>query len=468
MQRKASVQSAFSIVIAFGLSLFMGFGCASNEKAIEFTQVLLPNRADIGRLALVLDGEIDSKTRENIVNTLMQCPLYDEVKIIDKDLQLQSEATPELFDQFLQKHAKGFGGLLKFRMEHLDMVESNDKAQSFALFDQATYDWYPSFGVPRQGTFGFADRLEIGPDVKIRRRSPMVKTNRYTQVYRMSLYHKPSNKIILDRVGKNISSLSVFSKNPGITKAMFESSIRSSVFTDIGFYACPPSETVTRHIYSPTTQNQTAQIVRDGYEAASRGDWQLASQKWNDAVAKEPKNALAHHNLGVYYERIGDIPSALPHYRIGFRDKRVAEDAFGSLVGRFLPADEPMEASIAHVTGGNWIFVDVPAGEKRTRASVFRATPIIDPDSSRISGQNLKEIAILRFVTSQETRRAARVREYLLDSPVRPGDMVVFTDAATPRTPAGASSSNTQSSAKEIKEKETGTLGAAAPSAGEQ
>lgn len=415
--------------------------CASNEKAVEFTQVLLPNRTDIGRLAVVLDGEIDPKVQESIVSGLKKCPLYSDVKIIDKPLPFQNEATVEVFEQFLAKNAKGFGGLLKFRMEHLDEQESTEKSQSFALFDQATYDWYPSFGVPRLGTYGFADRLEIGPDVKKRRRSPTIKTNRYTQVYRMSLYHKPSGKIILDRVGKNISSLSTFSKDPGLSKTAFENSIRGSVLTDIGFYACPPSEDITRHIYAPTAQNASAQTVREGFEAAAKGDWQNASQKWNEVIAKEPKNGLAHHNLGVYYERQGDIPEALPHYRLGFRDKRVQEDAFGDIVGKFLPSDEPMEANIVHVTGGNWIFVDVPEGERRTRASVFRTTPIIDPDNSRVAGQTFKEIAILRFVTSQESRRAARVREYLLDNPVRPGDMVVFTDA-----PSSSNNSNSSQS----------------------
>ena len=418
--------------------LLLTTACAANQKTIEFTQVLLPSRSDVDRLAVVLDGEIDPKIRESIVSALKNCPLYTDVRIIDKPLTLQSEATVEAFDQFLQKNAKGYGGLLKFRMEHLDMVESLEKTQSFALFDQAVYDWFPSFGVARLGTFGFADRLEIGPEVKKRLRSPTVKTNRYSQVYRMSFYHKPSGKVILDRVAKNISSLSTFSRDPGITRPMFERAIQGSVLTDIGFYACPPSESITRNIYSNSAKTESALAVREGFDAASQGNWEAASQKWNEVLAKEPKNALANHNLGVFHERNGDIPRALPHYRIGFRDKRVQEDAFGSIVGKFLPAGETMEASIASVTGGNWIFVDVPLGERRTRASVFRSTPIVDPDSLRVTGQNLKEVALLRFVTSQENRRAARVREYLLDSPVRAGDLVIFTDAALPRNSIGS------------------------------
>lgn len=423
-RQKSTDLSSYLLLTCLGL----GSACATSEKSVDFTQVLLPYRSDIGKLAVVFDGEIDPKFQDKIFQSLKACPLYTDVRVIDKSLLLQSEATVEVFDKYLQTNAKGFGGLLKFRMEHLDEVETSEKAQSFSLFDQSTYDWYPSFGVPRLGTLGFADRLEIGPDVKKRRRSPLVKTNRYTQVYRMSFFHKPSNKIILDRVGKSISSLSTFSKDPGLSKSVFENSIRAAVLTDINFYACPPSEAVTRHIYSPSSSSDSPQGLREGFEAAGTGDWEGAAEKWKGVLQKDPKNSLANHNLGVYHERSGDIPKALPHYRKGYRDKRVREDAFGEIVGKFLPSEEAMEASIVHVTGGNWIFVDVPDGERRTRASVFRATPIIDPDTSRIAGQTLKEIAILRFVTSQESRRAARVREYLLDSPVRPGDMVVFSD----------------------------------------
>jgi hypothetical protein len=431
MQRRDPFKiSLLLLLISTGL-----VACASQQREVEFIQVLLPNRDDIGRLAVVLDGEISPRVQESIIESLKACPLYSEVKFIDKPLNLQSEATAEAFDQFLQKNAKGFGGLLRFRMEHLDKAESSEKTLSFALSDLPTYDWYPSFGVPRINTLGFADRFEIGPEVDIRKRNPVVKTNRYTQVYRMSLYHKPLNEIILDRVAKNISSLSLFSKGSGLTRARFENQIRDSVLKDIGFYACPPSTLTVRHIYYTLAQSNVAQLVREGFDAATGGDWDGAARSWNEAIAKDPKNALAHHNLGVYHERLGDTLGALPHYRIGFRDKRVQEDVFGQIVGRSLPSSDPMEASVALVTGGNWIFVDVPAGEKRTRASVFRVTPIVDPDSSRVTGQTLKEIALLRFVTSQESRRAARVREYLLDSPVRPGDMVIFNDE-----PAGPSS----------------------------
>ncbi|RYZ58065.1 MAG: hypothetical protein EOP07_08055 [Proteobacteria bacterium] len=417
--------------------LMMGLltSCMSGETKVEFNQVLLPHYSDIGKLALLLEGEFEPSVKEEIIDTLRLCPLYTDIRIIDKPLNVGNAAADEAFDLHLNKFAKSSSGLLRIRMEHKEVSDDSVKSQSFLLFDQSTYDWFPSYGVPRLGTMGFANGMEIGPEVKKRRRAPVVKTTRYQQVYRMSLYNKSSAKVVLDRVGKSISEFSTFSKDPGLKKPQFESMVSSAMLADINFFSCPPSEPVVRHLYSMGTSSTTAKTIDEGIDDADDGQWTEAAAKWNEVLGSDAKNTIAHHNLGVFYEQQGDVTEALKHYRLGFRDKRILEDAFGDIVGRFLPQNDALESTVAQVTGGNWIFVDVPEGEKRTRASVYRATPIIDPDSSRVIGQNLKEIAILRFVTSQETRRAARVREYLLDSPVRAGDIVVFSDSTPAKAP---------------------------------
>lgn len=419
----------------FLLSLGLMTSCLSGETRVEFDQVLLPRFAEIGKLAVVLDGEFEPGVREKILDNLRKCSHYTDIRVVDKALTVGSTAAEEAFDLHLNRYAKNSGGLLRIRMEHKEATEETEKSQSFLLFDQATYDWYPSFGVPRFGSMGFAGGMEIAPEVKKRRRTPLVRTNRLQQVYRMSLYNKSSGKMTLDRVGKNISAFSSFSKDPGFKKSQFEELVRGSLLQDINFYSCPPSEPVVRHLYSAGTNSTTARSIDEGISSAKDDNWADAGTRWNEVLATDPKNTLAHHNIGVFYERQGDIKEALKHYRLGFRDKRIQEDSFGDIIGHFLPQNDAMESLVAQVTGGNWIFVDVPEGERRTKASAYRVTPIIDPDSSRVIGQTLKEIAILRFVSSQEARRAARVGEYLLDTPIRAGDIVVFSDASPTKGP---------------------------------
>ena len=410
--------------------------CVSGETKVEFTQTLGIHMTDIGRLAVVIEGGFDEKSKDEITRMLKNCPLYSEVKFLEtKPLVISNPNDTEPFEQYLSRYAKGSGALLRIRMEHAEVSEESEKSQSFLLFDQLNYDWFPAFGVPRLGTMGFASSMEIGPEIKKRRRTPLVHTSRIQQVYRLSLYHKAQGKILVDRVGKNISELSVFSPDPLYKKSQFESSVRGSLLADIAFTSCPPSVEVTRHLYASSSASNPARIISEGVAIAKEGDWTAASVKWNEALAAEPKNTLANHNLGVFFEHEGNIAEALRHYRLGLKDRRIIEDAFGDIIGRFLPQNEAMEPSIALVTGGNWVFVDVPSGEKRTKASVYRITPIIDPDSSRVIGQTLKEIAVLRFVSSQETRRAARIREYLLELPPRVGDIVVFGEPPSTKLP---------------------------------
>jgi len=417
----------------FLIGLLCMNACATNETPVEFNQVLLPHLAEIGKLAVVLDGEFNSGLKEDIIQGLKKCPLYTDIRIIEKPLNIGKTGVAEAFEAHLARYSKSSGGLLRIRMEHVETSEESEKSLSFLHFDQSSYEWYPSYGVPRIGTMGFAESMEIGPEVIKRRRSPLVKTSRYQQVYRMSYFRKTSAKMLYDRVGKNISALSVFSRDPAFKKPAFEDLMRTSLLQDIAFYSCPPSEPVVRHLYSMGSGSVPSRTIDAGIELAKEEDWSGAAAQWMEVLSNDSKNVLAHHNLGVYYEQLGDITEALKHYRLGYRDKRITEDAFGEIIGRFLPQNETMESVVVQVTGGSWIFVDVPEGERRTRASVYRSTPIIDPDSSRVIGQTLKEIAVIGFVTSQETRRAARLREYLMDTPVRAGDIVVFGDSAGAR-----------------------------------
>ncbi|MBC7661841.1 MAG: tetratricopeptide repeat protein [Chitinophagaceae bacterium] len=429
------VHSFHSGMFVLPLTLVLLSGCLSSESRVEFNQVLLPHMTEIGKIAVVLDGTFEPKIADEIVESLKKCPLYTDVRVLDKSFNIGSAASEEAFALHLSKYAKTSGGLLRIRMEHSENTEETDKSQSFLLFDQPTYDWFPAFGVPLNGTMGFATGMEIAPEVKKRRRTPLIRTSRTQQVYRMSLYNKSTGKIVFDRIGKNTSSLSVFSKDPAFKKAQFDTLVRGSLLQDVAFYSCPPSAAVVRHLYPSTANSNAARTIGEGIASADAGDWDAAATKWNAVLANDPKNTLAHHNIGVFYERNGDVMEALKHYRLGVRDRRITEDAFGEIIGNYLPQDSAMEAMVAQVTGGNWIFVDVPEGEKRTRGSVYRATPIIDPDSSRVIGQTLKEIATVRVVSTQETRRAARIREYLLDSPIRAGDIVVFADVSPSKAP---------------------------------
>jgi len=54
--------------------------------------------------------------------------------------------------------------------------------------------------------------------------------------------------------------------------------------------------------------------VKKGIEAAMNGDWDLAIEFWENAVAKDPDNHAAVFNLGIAYEAKHKMRKAIKQY----------------------------------------------------------------------------------------------------------------------------------------------------------
>lgn len=56
--------------------------------------------------------------------------------------------------------------------------------------------------------------------------------------------------------------------------------------------------------------------IKFGTDVARKGHWREAAFRFEQAVAKEPRNARAHNNLAVALEANGDFARALAEYKI--------------------------------------------------------------------------------------------------------------------------------------------------------
>ncbi|MCK5241844.1 glycosyltransferase family 39 protein [bacterium] len=57
-----------------------------------------------------------------------------------------------------------------------------------------------------------------------------------------------------------------------------------------------------------------------GISKATQGDMHAAKQVWLQALEINPQGPEAHANLGVFYERFGDLEKALQHYKIAAKE----------------------------------------------------------------------------------------------------------------------------------------------------
>ena len=72
--------------------------------------------------------------------------------------------------------------------------------------------------------------------------------------------------------------------------------------------------------------------VKEGIKCAKNGEWEEAAEIWKDVLNTEPENSAAFYNLGIAYEKIGDLENlkiAQKMYKkaVKYGDKEIYLDA---------------------------------------------------------------------------------------------------------------------------------------------
>ena len=63
--------------------------------------------------------------------------------------------------------------------------------------------------------------------------------------------------------------------------------------------------------------------------------------------------------------------------------------------------------------------------QEKRNYSLYRIEPIINPDSSRTTGLAIREVGVVRVFPGNDRYYTGRLREFLFDQPVKPGDFVI-------------------------------------------
>jgi Tfp pilus assembly protein PilF len=59
--------------------------------------------------------------------------------------------------------------------------------------------------------------------------------------------------------------------------------------------------------------------LKFGIRAAKEDHWDEAMYRWRKALQLDPKNLMAHNNLAVAYEQMGEYELAMEEYQIAYR-----------------------------------------------------------------------------------------------------------------------------------------------------
>jgi len=77
----------------------------------------------------------------------------------------------------------------------------------------------------------------------------------------------------------------------------------------------PSTQNVIRSLMPVQGTDEYAQLVNQGVYAASQNDWEKATQFWNVALEIDQARPEANGNLGVAYEKNGNLANAEEFYR---------------------------------------------------------------------------------------------------------------------------------------------------------
>jgi tetratricopeptide (TPR) repeat protein len=85
-----------------------------------------------------------------------------------------------------------------------------------------------------------------------------------------------------------------------------------------------------------------ASLVGAGIVLLRQGNTSAAEQLFNQAIAKNPSDPVAHYNLGVVYQGLGDRKDALRQYRLAVNDDPRYTPALYNAAVLIAPRDPPL------------------------------------------------------------------------------------------------------------------------------
>ena len=403
--------------------IILSTSCASEYLEVEFMSSTVPvdKLKELKVFGFAKPLGLSQGHKKYFLQKLKNCPQYEEVRELQARLNL-SFKNPNTLQQSLKATTKipqvaKVNGFVDIQVKKDSQNSKLTPERLVKLYDLGGFRWVDGQGVPAKPHFGFHGVTEIGYRTRSKLASVYERHNQFKLNLLFVMYNRVLKKIILTKNFQIRASLNTYSKSAAISKEQIRDSLTKSMLDQVSFFACPSLGEVERKLFYDHSE-QADQKINQGIEDADDERWDLAASKWNDVLSKKKNQKHALHNLGVYYEKMGNIPEAAKHYnKIVSPSREGIGGSFFELLNRFQSplSKRKLFPTIIGVSGGNWIYIDGRATRLRIGRlySVFMLRKKFHPDENSLTDVDLTEVGKIRVTGKRGSVYIGRVVEYL-------------------------------------------------------
>jgi tetratricopeptide (TPR) repeat protein len=199
--------------------------------------------------------------------------------------------------------------------------------------------------------------------------------------------------------------------------------------------ACPKITDATRQLYAKGDKSSPADnLIAGGIKLIDNEmKWEEAADMWRKAVLMDKKSAYAYHNLGVYYERGGNIPAAMEEFmkakQVGARYYEARQ--YDRSLTIFRPDVSPLslEPRIHTVSGAGWVSIHGGAATSfivGREYPVYRLRRMSSDQNNQMDGLAINEVGWIKVVKHEAPFILARITQFIEPLQIESGDVVIM------------------------------------------
>lgn len=414
-----------------GLALLLN-GCLKTKLELEYELTRFPNE-DFENISIVgiprIEG-LGAQESAYLAMQLRECRQPKPTVYIDSLLDATWQSDKILISSLERSvpstpMGKKSHAMLVVRVVKDDFQTTFKGSRLIKVKDKDTHDWFPGFGRARTN---FAGTIEIAPEFKTDAYVVDLKKDRY-DIRLGYVYYNTRKKAIMHKAEiAGTIKINSYSAEPPIDPAKAKKILIRNLLDQIVYRVCDHTAVVKRTIVATKGKSKIDNLLQEGIQAADKNQWKIAVEKWEQVIKDDPKNVMAHQNLGIYFEKSGYPTKAADHFlKVAQLSKR--EHLYDDVMEANFPLVDAKDSEprIIAVSGGNWVTILGgwnEAIDDNKVYPVYRVRRIQDTKTRETSGLDLYQVGRVKIVKGTKPYFYARPIEYLSGFGIEIGDIV--------------------------------------------